>query len=250
MRSTTRLMTLLAVTAVLTLAGVAAAQATPSKTSPCSNCHGGSTIAVTTALASASVGSSVYNVSAPGADRIAAFKGTSKVGMISGASGTFTLPVGSTYTVYAVRGPDTGDGLGTASVTPAVAPPVDVAAPPITAPVTAPVTPEVVAPQVTLLRQYAPRSIRKGRAFESFGYLKPRHQSGTYPVRIQCYRVEGGRLVLRKTVSAKASDYSSYTKYSRRLSLPRKGTWKIRAYHPAHGDHSASYSAYRTVKVR
>jgi len=97
-------------------AGVAAA--TPSRTSPCSNCHGGPNVAVSAVLQSTVGSNATYNASAPGADSIAVFSGTTKRAQINAASGQFTVPTGSTYTVYAVAGPDTGDGLGSTQVSP------------------------------------------------------------------------------------------------------------------------------------
>jgi hypothetical protein len=54
------------------------------------------------------------------------------VASISGATGQFSVPVGKTYTLYAVSGPDTSDGIGTTTVSP-VAAPADTTAPVTTA---------------------------------------------------------------------------------------------------------------------
>lgn len=104
------------------------ASATPSKTSRCSGCHSGAGATITATLASTSGTNATYNVSAPGADYIAVFNPTTKVTQITGASGSFTVPVGVTYTLFAVTGPTTSDGLGQATVTPA-APAADTVAP-------------------------------------------------------------------------------------------------------------------------
>ncbi|MBI5231846.1 MAG: carboxypeptidase regulatory-like domain-containing protein, partial [Coriobacteriales bacterium] len=92
------------------------AQAFPSRTTACSGCHGGSSIAITTTLSSNGASAATYKVSASGASYIAVFNGSSKVTQITGASGNVSIPFGSTYTLYAVKGPGTGDGLGTKSV--------------------------------------------------------------------------------------------------------------------------------------
>jgi len=97
-------------------AGVASA--TPGRSTACSNCHGGPNVPVTAVLQSTVGSNATYSVSAPSADAIAVFSGTTKRALIEATSGQFTVPTGSTYTVYAVAGPDTGDGIGTTQVTP------------------------------------------------------------------------------------------------------------------------------------
>ncbi len=79
-----------------------------------------------------------------------------------------------------------------------------------------------------------------------YGFLKPRHYG--YPVRVQAYRYErqrNGKYLwkLRYTFSAKASNYSSYTKYTAKVKLAYAGKWKFRAYH-ADAGHAPTYSAY------
>ncbi len=96
--------------------------------------------------------------------------------------------------------------------------------------------------------------------FTTYGYLKPRHTAGTYPVKLYCYRYQKGATgryswVLRKTVSARASDYhprtgAMYTKYSAKLSLPYTGKWRIRAYHAPDSKYAPTYSGYRYVTVK
>lgn len=104
--------------AVLIASFVGVAYATPSRTTPCANCHSGPAIVVTATLQSTVGSNATYNVSAPGADAIAVFRGTTKLATIVAASGQFTVPTGSTYSVYAVSGPGESDGLGSTQVTP------------------------------------------------------------------------------------------------------------------------------------
>lgn len=106
-----------------------AAMAFPSKTSACGNCHDGAALVVTTNIVSTSDTNATYNVSASGADAIAVFAGTTKVATINGASGSFTVPVGKTYTVTAVKGPGTSDGLGSTTVSPVAPTPAPVPVP-------------------------------------------------------------------------------------------------------------------------
>jgi len=95
------------------------AQATPSKTSACTGCHDGVNVPVTATLASTVGSTATYNFSAPAADVVAVFSGATKLFTFSATSGQFAVATGKTYTLYAVAGPGTGDGLGSTSVSPA-----------------------------------------------------------------------------------------------------------------------------------
>jgi hypothetical protein len=91
----------------------------------------------------------------------------------------------------------------------------------------------------------------RGKAATVKGYLKPRHTAGTFPVRIYKYRYVSGKWKSYGYVRAKASNYSTYTKYSASVKLPYKGKWRLRAYHPADAKHVAGWSAkYDYVTVR
>lgn len=103
-------------------------------------------------------------------------------------------------------------------------------------------------PAATVLTPHAPTRMRHGRSYTVYGYLKPRHAAGTSAVKLYCYRYQSGHYVLRKTVTVKVSNYSSYSKYSGRVSLPYTGKWRIKAGHSDSG-HRASYSGYDYVRV-
>ena len=103
------------------------ASAFPSKTTACTGCHSGSNIVVTTTLATTVGTTATYNFSATGADSVAVFDGATKIFTL-GASGQFSVATGKTYTLNAVAGPGTGDGIGVATVSP-VAAVVDATAP-------------------------------------------------------------------------------------------------------------------------
>jgi len=106
-----------------------------------------------------------------------------------------------------------------------------------------------VLPLATVTRPQTPLTPRHGRMFTVWGYLKPRHAAGTQAVKLYCSRRVNGTWKLRKTVRATVSDYSTYSKYSVRLSLPSAGRWRIRGYH-ADADHRASWSTWRYVTAR
>jgi len=104
-------------------------------------------------------------------------------------------------------------------------------------------------PQVSLSKPSGPSKARSGKAFTSTGFLKPKHASGSKQVLIKAYRWNGKKWVYKKTIKAKATNFKSYTKYTARLSLT-KGTWRIRAHHPADSLNASTYTAYRKIKVR
>jgi hypothetical protein len=89
------------------------------------------------------------------------------------------------------------------------------------------------------------------KTYSAYGYLKPRHSSGTYPVRIYLYRHLSTGWKSYGYVKAKASNYSSYSKCTAKLKLAYKGKWRLRLYAPADSGHAASWSEdYRYVTVK
>ncbi len=109
--------------------------------------------------------------------------------------------------------------------------------------------PVAVPVRAWLSQPQAPYSVRAGSTFTCYGYLKPRHTPGSYPVTLRCFRYESGRWVLRRIVSARAYDNLGNTKYARRFSLPSRGSWRIIARHWDTG-HARTYSAGERVYVR
>jgi hypothetical protein len=112
-----------------------------------------------------------------------------------------------------------------------------------------------VIPFAYLTRLSAPKTVKAGVAFTSKGYLKPRHAAGAESVKVLCYRSERQpdgryRYVLRKTFSAVNANYSTYTKYSAKVTLPSKGKWKMVARIDGDSTHATTQSSarYRTVE--
>jgi YVTN family beta-propeller protein len=96
----------------------------------------------------------------------------------------------------------------------------------------------------------APATMLRTRYYTVHGYLKPRHASGTHPVRIYKYRYVRGKWVSYGYVNARAYNYFSYTKYSASVRLPHAGRWRLRAYHADTG-HAANWSSgYDYITVR
>lgn len=100
-----------------------------------------------------------------------------------------------------------------------------------------------------------PSVVYHGRAFTAYGYLKPRHTVGSYPVQLRFERLENHRWIWRKTVKAKAYNYASYTRYRASVVLPFAGSWRVYAYHPgdaitATSGNAPTKSGIRLLKAR
>jgi hypothetical protein len=116
-------------------------------------------------------------------------------------------------------------------------------------------TARLVRPKVSLSTPIAPATVRVGARFTSSGYLRPRHRPGGYPVKLELWRSEKqasgfSKYVLQRSVWAKASDYSTYTKYAATLTLPTAGKWRIRALHPQDRDNALTFSSWRYVVAK
>lgn len=109
--------------------------------------------------------------------------------------------------------------------------------------------PITIDPKAYLSTPTAPSAIARGAYFTSTGYLKPRHTAGSYPVVIKAYLKVSGRWVYKKSIKAKASNYSTYSKYTARSYLPTRGYWKLVATHDSTA-HYPSTSGVRYVTVR
>lgn len=116
-------------------------------------------------------------------------------------------------------------------------------------PASQPTTP-VPLPRCTLSRPIVPRAVYRWHTYSAWGTLKPRHTAGTYPVRVYAWYRVSGRWVRQSIVSARATNLSSYSKYTARLRFNKRGSWRLRAYAPADDRHQAGYSAYTYFYVR
>lgn len=112
--------------------------------------------------------------------------------------------------------------------------------------------PALVKPRASVGTPKAPTTMSRYRYYTVYGYLKPRHTSGTKPVKIKCYRKNSaGVYRYHHTVYAKVSNYSSYSKYKASVRLPHSGRWRLRGYAPADSGHSSTWShRYDYVTVR
>jgi beta propeller repeat protein len=100
-------------------------------------------------------------------------------------------------------------------------------------------------------------SLRTYTTYKVWGYLKPKHRSGSTWIKIRAYRYERRAngtygYVYKKTFSTRTSNPAgySYTKYTGYVKLPRTGRWRLRAYHAEDTYNAANFSSYRYVTVR
>ncbi len=109
-----------------------------------------------------------------------------------------------------------------------------------------------VKPKVYVRTPIAPKTMRRTKYYTVYGYLKPRHSAGSYPVRIYKWKkTSSGKWKSYGYVSAKAYNYSSYTKYLRKIRLSSSGRWRLRAYAPSDYWHAGTWSGgYDYVTVR
>ncbi len=110
-----------------------------------------------------------------------------------------------------------------------------------------------VKPRVALTNPRAPSTMSRSRYYTVYGYLKPRHSSGTYPVRIYKWKkTSSGSWKSYGYSRAKASTYSSsMSRYARSIRLSSPGKWRLRAYALSDSRHAGTWSSgydYVTVK--
>jgi len=105
---------------------------------------------------------------------------------------------------------------------------------------------------VTVGNPAAPSSAIKGAKTAITGTLKPRHKAGTSPIRIYKWRkLSTGTWKSYGYVLASVSDAGAVSKYKGTIAFPERGSWRVRAYHPADAKHPRAWSrAYDYVTVK
>ena len=105
-----------------------------------------------------------------------------------------------------------------------------------------------VLPAVLVSAPVAPSVVNRARYYTVYGYLAPKHATGTYAVRVYRWRWNGKSWVSYSYVYAKSIAYSSSTKskYALSLRFPYAGRWRVGAYHvdAAHAGSWATAYAY------
>ena len=99
----------------------------------------------------------------------------------------------------------------------------------------------------------APVSVVAHRLFPVRGYLAQHIATGS-PIRLYRWRLVSGHWKSYGSygyVTMKITPYFGHSRYAGSISLPTKGTWRIRAYHPADSANGAQWSvSHDTVRVR
>lgn len=108
-----------------------------------------------------------------------------------------------------------------------------------------------VTPRAAVGNPRVPKTVSLGQSATVTSLLRPRHASGSYPVRLFIDRYVGGKWKRYGIVKVKVTNYADCSRYTKSLKLPSRGRWRLRAYHPADPGHAASWSSsygYVTVK--
>ena len=85
------------------------------------------------------------------------------------------------------------------------------------------------------------------------GTIRPAYPNGSKPVQFHYWRLESGRWKWQGSFPAQATAMGSYSKVIASFRPPTKGTWRVRAYHPADEKSDEIWSAgyaYLTVKSK
>ena len=115
----------------------------------------------------------------------------------------------------------------------------------------------LVTPKVALSTPVAPTSAYANYSFTVYGYIKPKHTTGTNAVLLKLYRYQSGGWVYRGYANARISYVSStMSKYSASMNIPRvdgsgrslTGYWKVSAFHDDAG-HAATTSGYDSFRI-
>ena len=92
---------------------------------------------------------------------------------------------------------------------------------------------------------------KRGVAYSTYGFLKPRHKAGTRTIQLVTARLVGKKWVAGPTFKpVNHNYYSSYTRYLLKIKLGTAGRWRIRAVSPADSLHKRVISAWKYFTVR
>lgn len=105
-------------------------------------------------------------------------------------------------------------------------------------------------PKAIVYAPHAPSTMHRNHHYTIYGYMRPKHASGTYLVQLNFYKKNShGTYVYHHHVHAKRYDHSStMTKYKASVSLSHSGVWRVRAVHSC-SSHATTYGAYDYITV-
>jgi hypothetical protein len=106
-----------------------------------------------------------------------------------------------------------------------------------------------VKPRVQLSKPKAPRTVGLRRKFTVTSALLPAHAASDAKLKVVCFHREKGKWVARKTVNAKCIVGDKTTRLTARISLPKRGAWRIRVLHPDDAGNALTWSKGANLKV-
>jgi hypothetical protein len=89
-----------------------------------------------------------------------------------------------------------------------------------------------------------PSTVKAGKYFTVSGTIAPRFSKGSKTVQVKAYRLKGAHWRLAKRLAAVNANSGSASKYSVRLKLTKKGTYRFGAVFAATSDWAGATSAY------
>jgi hypothetical protein len=96
-----------------------------------------------------------------------------------------------------------------------------------------------------------PSSVKHGKKFTVSGSLKPKYPAGSTNVKVKAERYSGGKWKAYKTYTATTADSGSYSKYSVKFSISKKGKFRFYGTTADTSTLSAGKSPYsRSMKVK
>jgi hypothetical protein len=96
-----------------------------------------------------------------------------------------------------------------------------------------------------------PASVKHGKKFTVSGSLKPKYPSGSKNVTVKAERYSGGKWKAYKSYKATTANSGSYSKYSVKISISKKGKYHFYATTADTSTLSAGKSGYsRSMKVK
>jgi len=111
-------------------------------------------------------------------------------------------------------------------------------------------SPFTITPRIRLGSPHLPSSAKRNAAFTAYGYLAPRHSAGAKTVTLTFQK--GSTVVRASAVNSNhfSAKWGKATKYKVRVSLPKRGTWKVVASASSDSLHAATSSGVRYITVK
>jgi hypothetical protein len=94
-------------------------------------------------------------------------------------------------------------------------------------------------------------SVRRGKWFKVYGTLKPRFAARAKTVKVKAYRYANRKWRLYKTYAAVNANFGTFTKYTAKITIARKGKYRFKARTAATAQWAAAATRFsRTLTVK